>query len=91
MKTLPPIKENRYRSTHPVHFWNFPDSIDPEKLKIKGYIQGERVIMKHQLTLHHFDSISYLYSDCNDKGEKVFHKCIGLRDKTKSLKILIME
>lgn len=91
MKTLPPIKENRYRSTQTLSFYNFPDSIEPEKLKIKGYIQGERVNSKHHLTLHHFDSISYLYSDCNDKGGKVFHKCIALRDREKSLKILIME
>jgi hypothetical protein len=91
MKTIPPIKENQYRSSQEIAFWNFPDNIEVEKLTVKGYLQGERVVMKHQITPQHFDSISYLYSDCNDKGSKTFHKCIGLRDKTKSLKILIME
>lgn len=73
-----------------AQFIHGPSWFKLDNFEIAGYLQGERVDMISNLTLDHFDEITYIGKSYNSKNEKTFYHVIGFRSDTQKNTVIVL-
>jgi len=80
-----------YREAMATMFLNFPKHIDPTKLKVVGYLQGERVDRLKGHTVYFYDTVSFMNESPNANNAKPFIHAIGYNGTSKRTQTLILK
>jgi hypothetical protein len=73
-----------------AQFIHGPKWFKLDNFEISGYLQGERIDMISNLTLDHFDEITYIGKSFNSKNDKEFYHVIGFRADTQKNTVIVL-
>lgn len=83
-------KTERFRKIAPQQFINFPANIDPLKLDVHGYLQGERVDKCKGLTIANFSSVTFLHESVNSNNKRNFIHALATVNRNDKTVVLVL-